>query len=117
MGEASSNGPRSAEVHTLLGNQRRLLVVGYLSLFAPRTSVEVRHIARVVRGIETDTPPRQVGTAKYESAYNGLIQAHLPRLDEAGLIEYDERCKEVLVTPRLKRYALLVAVTQFVTSV
>lgn len=105
-----------ANIYDLLGNQRRRLVIGYLSLFEPGTTVEVRHIARVVRGIETETPPRQVSTEDYESAYNGLIQTHLPKLATLGLIEYDERRKVVVVTQRLEQYALIATITRFITA-
>lgn len=105
-----------SEVFALLGNERRLLVIRYLSLFEPGTAVEVRHIARVVRAIETDTSPRHVSTSSYESAYNSLIQTHLPRLATRGLIKYDEQRKEVSVTPKLDQYALISAVTRFAVS-
>lgn len=105
------------EVHNLLGNRRRLLVIGYLSLFNSGTTVEVRHVARVIRGVETETSPDQVRTKDYESAYNGLIQTHLPKLADKGLIEYNEQRKVVTVTRRLEQYALIVDVTQFITSI
>ena len=110
-GEATPAG-----VHTLLGNRRRLLAVEYLSLFAPGSVVKVRHIARVVRGIEMNIPPRQVDADDYESAYNGLIQRHLPKLASKGLIEYDTQRKEVVVTERLDQYAFISAFTKMVAS-
>jgi hypothetical protein len=106
-----------ADVHSLLGNQRRIYIIGYLSLFNPGRTVEVRHLARVVRGIETKTPPTQVGTKDYESAYNGLIQTHLPKLDERGLVEYDDRGKTVTVNSRIVQYGLLTTISRFVVSV
>lgn len=106
-----------ADVHNLLGNRRRLLVIGYLSLFEPETTVAVRHIARVVRGIETGTPPTQVSTSDYESAYNGLIQTHLPKLAANDLLKYNEQRKTVLVTPQLEQYVAIAATTRFVISV
>ena len=105
-----------AGVHHLLGNQRRLLIIRYLSLFAPGATVEVRHVARVVRGIEVGKPPRQVSTADYESAYNGLIQRHLPKLAETGLIEYDEGRKQVTVTQQLNQSTLIIAATSVITN-
>jgi hypothetical protein len=113
----SDNDLDPAEVHNLLGNQRRLLVIGYLSLFNPGATVEVRNVARVVRGVETGTPPNQVSTDDYESAYNGLIQTHLPKLADKDLIEYNERRKVVLVTRRLEQYALIVVLARFITSI
>lgn len=108
----SDDSPSPAHIHNLLGNQRRLLVIGYLSLFPLGTTVEVRHVARVIKGIETGKPPRQVSTGDYESAYNGLIQTHLPKLAAHGLIEYHEGRKTIVGTQRLEQYALLIAVTR-----
>jgi hypothetical protein len=74
-------------------------------MFEIGTTLEVRELARFVRGAETSTSPRLVSTNDYESAYNGMIQTHLPKLDSADVIEYDDRAKEVTVTPRVKQYA------------
>lgn len=100
--------PDVATLFALLGNRRRLLVLGYLALFEPGASVEVRQLARIVRSLELEKPPRQVSTADYESAYNGLIQTHLPKLDAEGVVEYDDQRKIATVTDQVRVYALLI---------
>lgn len=100
------------DLFELLGNQRRLLVIRYLSLYEERSSVEVRHLARIIRGIELEKPPRQVSSSDYESAYNGLIQTHLPKLAEYGVVEYDDSRKLLSPTYRVYRYALLAQITR-----
>jgi len=107
----------AADVHSLLGNQRRALVVGYLALFDQGESVTVQHVARVVRAVETGTAPDSVSTNDYESAYNGLVQNHLPQLAANELIEYDENRKVIAVTPRLHQYASLLTLAKVVTSI
>jgi len=109
-------GSGVAEVLNFLGNQRRLLTLRYLALFESGTSIEVRHVPRVVRGVETGNPPRNVGTADYESAYNGLIQTHLPKIEKRGLVQYDERRKTVTVEESLEQYVVLTTLAQFVPS-
>ncbi|TKX49560.1 hypothetical protein EXE49_10785 [Halorubrum sp. ASP121] len=99
-----------------LGNRRRLLTLRYLALFESGTSIEVRHLARVIRGVETGNPPRNVGTADYESAYNALIQTHLPKIDQRGLIQYHERRKTVTMEESLERHVVLSTIAQFVLS-
>ncbi|WP_432765144.1 DUF7344 domain-containing protein [Halobaculum marinum] len=79
----------------------------YLSLFCRDECVEVRHLARIVRGIELSEPPRQIGSKEYESAYNGLIQTHLPKLAAHGVVEYNDTRKTVTPTSRVRQYALL----------
>lgn len=110
MSSAGGGVSSIADVFSILGNQRRLLVVGYLSMFDVGATVEVRHLARVVRGIETGAPPRNVGTDSYESAYNGLIQTHLPKLDDRELVAYDERAKTVTVESQMEQYAAIISI-------
>lgn len=116
MNVSGGDGSGVDEVLNFLGNRRRLLTLRYLALFEPGTTIEVRHLARVVRGVETGNPPRNVGTADYESAYNGLIQTHLPKIDERGLVQYDERRKAVTVEESLEQYVVLTTLAQFVLS-
>ncbi|SFT09028.1 DUF7344 domain-containing protein [Halostagnicola kamekurae] len=105
-----SNRPATtSNVYKLLGNRRRLLTVKYLSLFDQENMIDVRQIASAIRSIETDTPPRAIPTDDYKSAYNSLIQQHLPKLDEAGLIEYDDDRKTVMINESLDRYSLLIS--------
>ncbi|WP_449406700.1 DUF7344 domain-containing protein [Natronolimnobius baerhuensis] len=105
-----SNQFSPTDAYKLLGNERRLLTVKYLSLFDSRCTIDVRQIARVIRSVETDTPPRAVPTSDYESAYNSLIQQHLPKIDEAGLIEYNEDRKTVVRKKDLDNYLLLISI-------
>lgn len=105
-------GPESVDIHRLLGNWRRMVVIRYLSLYGSGARVEVRELARVVRALETGQGPTAVTTSEYESAYNSLIQNHLPQLAAAGLIEYDDRGKEVAVNASVSRYALIATLTE-----
>lgn len=105
-----------AAVFDLLGNRRRLLVVEYLSLFEEKAAVEVRHLARVIRGIELEKDPHLVSTAEYESAYNGLIQSHLPKLATYGIIVYDDQRKVILKTDTISEYALLAQLARYLVQ-
>jgi len=116
LSAVDSDSPGVADVLSFLGNRRRLLTLQYLALFEPGTTIEVRHLARVIRGVETGSPPRNVGTADYESAYNGLIQTHLPKIDQRGLVQYDERRKTVTVEESIEQYIVLTTLVQFVLS-
>lgn len=106
--------PGPVDVHCLLGNHRRRLVIGYLALCGPGASVEVRHLARIVQALETEKRPASVTTAEYESAYNSLIQTHLPQLAAAELIDYDDRGKVVTVNDLVTQYALVAALTRHI---
>jgi hypothetical protein len=82
-------------------------------LFECDREIEVRHLARVLRSIERGIPPRAVETADYESAYNALIQTHLPKLDRYGIIEYNKRAKSVTVTAGIGTYQLVTSIARW----
>ncbi|GAB7121190.1 DUF7344 domain-containing protein [Natrinema pallidum] len=103
------------DLFDLLGNRRRMLVVEYISLFENGESVEVRHIARIIRSIELQKPPRQLNSNDYESAYNGLIQTHLPKLAAYGVVEYDDSRKTISPTQQVNRYSLLIQIAYYLS--
>lgn len=113
MPPAEDTVPEPVDVHRLLGNRRRLLVIRYLSLWGSTAQVDVRHLARVVRALETGVGPASVSTDEYESGYNSLIQNHLPKLAATGLIEYDDRGKAVTANDCISRYALVSILTHY----
>jgi len=100
---------QEAGIFTLLANRRRRILVGYLVLFEPGETVSVRNLARIIRSIETGTSVQSIETDGYESVYNNLIQRHLPKLEEHGVIEYDCRAKQLVTTRSLARYASVLA--------
>ncbi|WP_425499273.1 DUF7344 domain-containing protein [Natronosalvus rutilus] len=105
-----------SDTYRLLGNQRRLLTITYLSLFDCGTTVDVRQIARIIRAVELERPPREISTSEYESAYNSLIQVHLPKLATKGILEYDADRKTVMVTRKTSYHACLVAIGRMFSS-
>lgn len=116
MENSGTNHSTVADTLGFLGNHRRMLLIGYLSLLDRGSTIEVRHLARVIRAMELGTSPRFIDTGDYESAYNSLIQTHLPKLESRGLIEYDENRKTVVARAKLEQYALLVTLSQYMLS-
>ncbi|WP_445668780.1 DUF7344 domain-containing protein [Natronoarchaeum rubrum] len=104
-----------ANVLGILGNKRRVLLLNYLFLFGYEQGIEVRHLARVIGGVENGISPREVTTEDYESVYNGLIQNHLPKLAKYDIIDYDDRAKVVTVTPRIEEYVILIVIARIIS--
>jgi hypothetical protein len=79
------------DIHGILCNSRRRHALDHLR----RTSevVALSDLADVVAERETgeSPPPNDLR----QSVYNSLRQTHLPRLDEEGVIEYDQSTKEI----------------------
>ncbi|WP_202932542.1 DUF7344 domain-containing protein [Halorussus salinus] len=74
-------------VFEMLSNSRRRYVVHYL-LDADREA-ELRDLARAVAAWENDKRPDDVTSQERRRVYNALQQAHLPKMDDAGLVAFD----------------------------
>jgi hypothetical protein len=86
--ETASSAPFSQEVvFEMLSNSRRRYVVHYL-LDADRET-ELRDLARAVAAWENDKDPDDVTSQERRRVYNALQQAHLPKMDDAGLVAFD----------------------------
>lgn len=76
----------ATEVHDVLRNQRRRLTLKRLrEVEEPLT---VSELAEYVASVESgESPPPE---NRRQSVYVSLHQTHLPKLDELGIVEYDE---------------------------
>ena len=80
----------------LLGNERRRSCLKLLS--GSDGEWEVSSLSERVATDVTDEP--SAAEDVYDSVYISLCQTHLPKLDEAGLVEYDAERKTVTLGPR-----------------
>ncbi|EMA38066.1 DUF7344 domain-containing protein [Halococcus hamelinensis] len=79
------------EIHDVLRNRRRARTLKYLR--SRDETVTLRELSEELASIETgeSPPPRN----KRESVYNSLHQTHLPKLDDLGIIQYEQNRKVV----------------------
>ena len=86
----------SSEIHNVLRNERRRRAIEYLGERNGTHTVDelAKHIASLETG--DSPPPHDVR----KSVYVSLHQTHLPKLDELGIVEYDLRSKELVLTDR-----------------
>lgn len=92
MSEAGSGeGLPAAEVHDVLRNDRRRLVLERLGELD--NSVSIRDLAEYVASAESgeSPPPKKLR----QSVYVSLHQTHLPKLDGLDVVRYDTDDKEV----------------------
>ena len=75
------------EIFDVLRNQRRRFVLQYLK--RRETPVELGPLATQVAAWEYDTTVEEVTSAQRKRVYTTLQQTHLPKMDEAGIVEYD----------------------------
>lgn len=83
---AVSDELETVTVFELLSNERRLHALLYLSE-NPRSelSVVAEHVAAVEAGIDR----AEVATSDRKRVFISLYQAHIPRLEEHGIVTYD----------------------------
>ncbi|PGF17881.1 hypothetical protein CP556_18405 [Natrinema sp. CBA1119] len=82
------------EIHQVLSSARRREALEQLR--GAGGSITVRELSERVASAESGTSPAPRNVR--ESVYNSLHQTHLPRLDELGIVEYDDDRK--IVTAR-----------------
>lgn len=104
-----SNGAREAnddefgvdDVYHLLQNQRRRGVLRCLR--GADEAVEMGDVAEQVAAWEHDTTVRELTSSQRQRVYIALYQSHLPKLDEAGVVEYNQSRGHVTPTARIDR--------------
>ncbi len=76
------------EIFHVLQNERRRNVLQYLQ---GRTEpVRMRDVAEQVAAWEHETTVQQLSSKQRQRVYIPLYQSHLPKLDELGIIEYQQ---------------------------
>lgn len=86
-------------VFEMLSNQRRRFVVHYL--LDGDSESDLRDLSRSVAAWENDKRPDEITSRERRRAYNALQQAHLPKMDDAGLVEFDASRGTVTATDGL----------------
>ena len=91
-------GLSKGEVFEVLRNQRRRYVLQYLK--QDSRPVELGDLAQQVAAWEYETVPEEVTPEQRKRVYTTLQQTHLPKMDEAGILEFDSDAGIIRVTDR-----------------
>jgi hypothetical protein len=83
--------------YDIVRNERRRLVLKFLA--EEKNPVSVGRLSEYVAGIENDKDPRMLDSQERKRAYVGLYQCHLPRMDDAGVIDYNKSRGVVALGP------------------
>jgi len=96
--ESSVEGIPVETMYDMLRNKRRRLVLHYLLNSRDHEAV-LGSVATQIAAWENEIPVSAVTSTLRKRTYNTLQQNHLPKMDEAGLIEYErDRGTIVLAT-------------------
>jgi hypothetical protein len=79
----------------LTSNARRRAVLGHVAALDGNESVGMGTLARRIAGEEHDIAPAAVSSEQRKTVYVSLLQNHLPKLDDAGVVAWDDRSGEV----------------------
>lgn len=90
------------DIHDVLRNRRRRLVIDILR--ESDEPVSVRELSEEIGAVEADSnpPPRNIK----QSVYVSLLQTHLPKLDELGIVDYEPDGKQVRAKRRVRDIAV-----------
>lgn len=94
-----------AEVFELLSNKRRRGIIHHLTEAGGEPATMDELIDAVVAW-ESDGATDEVSESQRASVYSSLMQTHLPRLEEAGVIEIDEESGLISQTERTREVEL-----------
>src|SRR6056297_2781768 len=86
--DTSADGLSKDVIFELLKNRRRREVLTYL-LDCDET-VTLSELAEQIAAWENDTTVNQLNSDQRKRVYVALYQTHLPKMDDAGIIEYDQ---------------------------
>jgi hypothetical protein len=84
------------EVFELLSNKRRRFALHYLKCADDET--EIGDLSERVASWENGTALQEVGSTERKRVYTSLQSHHLPKMDERGVVDYDERAGTVELT-------------------
>jgi len=72
----------------VLKNRRRRLVLEYLR--DTEDTVTIGELAEHIAAIENDITVKQLNAQQRKRVYIGLYQCHLPKMDDAGVVDFDQ---------------------------
>lgn len=96
-------------VFSILSNQRRRLVVQALEQHE-EANIEVGKLARQISAWENDIPSAEVDYTDRKSVYTSLQQLHLPKMDEAEIVEFDQNRGVVRSTDKMDEFTVYLEV-------
>ncbi len=90
-----------SHVFELLSADRRQEVLRYLD--ANDGTADLGEIAEHIASIECDCKINQLGSQQRKRVYVGLYQCHLPKMADAGVIDYDPDRGDIALNERSAR--------------
>lgn len=87
-------------VFEILKNSRRREVIHYLRDQDGEERVSLGELAEHVAAIENDTTTDQLTSSQRKRVYVGLYQCHLPKMDDMGVVDFNQDRGHVALAPQ-----------------
>ena len=94
----ADQSPSEETVFEVLSNGRRRFVFHYLK--QEQRQVYLRELAEHVAAIENDTTTDQLTSSQRKRVYVGLYQCHLPKMDDMGVVDFNQDRGHVALAPQ-----------------
>lgn len=89
------------ELFRILSSARRRYIIYYLHRSGEE--MDLKRLATLIAAKENGTSETEVTDEDRQRVYISLYQTHLPKLEEAGIINYDEDARLVTLTTEAKQ--------------
>ncbi|AHG02558.1 hypothetical protein HALDL1_02110 [Halobacterium sp. DL1] len=99
-GADTSSGPTEDELFEVLSSRRRRYALHVLK--GTESPVEIGDVAEQVAAWEYDTEVAKVSYDERKRVYTALQQSHLPKMDDANVVQFDKNRGLVEPTPALE---------------
>ena len=102
--QADVNAPEplsTNDIHSLLKNQRRRYVLTYLR--DSDEPVRLRDVAEQIAAWENDKELKAITSSERKRAYVGLYQCHLPKMDDADVVSFDQNRGDIEIGPNAEQ--------------
>ncbi|TYT62505.1 DUF7344 domain-containing protein [Natrialba swarupiae] len=108
--ETRGNGSETDEItrdqtFTMLSNRRRRWVIHYLKR-RDGGPVSLRTLVNTISAWEHGVEVEKLSWKQRKRVYTALRQSHLPKLDDAGVVEYDSNRGEIVLTEEAEKLQL-----------
>lgn len=101
----------------LLSNRRRRTVIAAVAALDASEETAIGELAERIAAAENGIDLDRVSAGQRKSAYVSLLQCHLPKLDDAGVIDWDRRSGAVARGNSIAELAALIGAIERVCSV
>ncbi|WP_435185955.1 DUF7344 domain-containing protein [Halobellus sp. EA9] len=98
-GDSADEALHKDEIFDLMSNHRRRYAIHYLK--GADDPVPLAELAEQVAAWEHDKRVEEIASAERKTTYTSLQQTHLPRLDRAGVVDFEDG--EVELEDRVER--------------